>query len=389
MHIVLVEPHFNGHRPNYLYIYSKSLIKLGHTVSILCSEVELCQRFINTEKQMTSVTIFPFKNEEPRNFLFPLVPFKNQYVLWKRLKRSLEDIENVDFIFFMFFDYFLFQIGSHRTRLFRALSSLFFPFLVDSFVKSKWSGLIFHPVYYLNQWNRSVFNSKRNTSICFLDETWKADFELKKRYDLPDVTDERDPVELSALALDVLKRAKGRKIIALLGSLEKRKGILPLLDIIEVSDADKYFFLMAGKLDIFYSEDEINRFKHIQNNIENSYLWLDKKLTDDDFNSLVKVSDIIYLVYIGFFSSSNLLTKASLFKKPVIVSQGYCMGKRVEKFSTGIAVPDNSMETIKRYIENFDDLFDSSKALYSEYFENHSMAKFERSLEHIFETQNK
>lgn len=61
-----------------------------------------------------------------------------------------------------------------------------------------------------------------------------------------------------------------------------------------------------------------------------------EKIPDEScFNALIAESDLIFAAYKQFTGSSNLLTKAAAFRKPVIVSRGLCMGRRVEQYGTG------------------------------------------------------
>ena len=40
------------------------------------------------------------------------------------------------------------------------------------------------------------------------------------------------------------------------------------------------------------------------------------------------------------------MTKAAVFKKPVIVTKGYCIGEQVEKYKMGITVTENCFAEI-------------------------------------------
>jgi hypothetical protein len=393
MKVVLIEPHFSGHRPTYLYLYSKLLIELGHSVSIVCADEEICRNFIVTEKGLSSVTVYPFKEYKTSSTFSKSRNFYTTYVLWKRVKESLKQIEDVDFVFFMYFDYFLFHYNERWLRFGRVnktlnqiLNKCYLPGFIENCLPVKWSGIFFHPYYYQHKEYTLFFRSKYNKSICLLDETYQLPFEVKNKFILPDITDEQNSDKLSSLAETILKKAKGRKIISLLGSLEKRKGILQLMDVIRLMDPTKYFFIIAGKLNGNFSEEDVNRLKSLQANIENCHIMVDGITDESDFNSLVRITDIIYLLYINFVHSSNLLTKASLFNKPVLAQKGYCIGKRVDLYKTGITISDNSIENIKETLENFNFLFDPSKAQYAQYLSAHSIARLRQSFLQIFKT---
>jgi hypothetical protein len=391
MHVLLIEPHFAGHRPTYLYQYSKSLVELGHTVSIICGEDEKCRKYITVDNQLPGVNVFPFAETADSNKFISRLSIYNKYIFWKRLKLSLKGIEKIDFAFFMYFDYFLFNFNQlHFNKLFMKLKSglflnkLILPYFIDNCLPVKWSGLLFHSSHFNTASFEYIFRTKNNRSLAVLDETYDLAFEIKKRVVFPDITDEQDSPVLSELAEAVLKKAKGRKIISLLGSLEKRKGILPLLEVAQRMDPATYFFLIAGQPDVTYSEEEMRRIQLVKQ-LEHCYVSLEYIPTEYDFNSLVKITDILYVVYIGFFHSSNLLTKAGLFEKPVLSLQDHCIGKRVKKYNLGVTVTKPEVVEIENALTNFDQLFDGSKNKFKEYFSMHSRAQLKQSLKSILE----
>ena len=50
------------------------------------------------------------------------------------------------------------------------------------------------------------------------------------------------------------------------------------------------------------------------------------------------------MVYPNFTSTSNRLTKAAYFRKPVLASGGFILGELVEKFGLGITLGDQNLE---------------------------------------------
>ena len=64
---------------------------------------------------------------------------------------------------------------------------------------------------------------------------------------------------------------------------------------------------------------------------------------EPQFNAFINACDVIFTGYLNFKGSSNLLTKAAYFNKPVIASEGFCMGKRVEKYHTGIVIKQDDI----------------------------------------------
>jgi hypothetical protein len=65
-----------------------------------------------------------------------------------------------------------------------------------------------------------------------------------------------------------------------------------------------------------------------------------------EYNAIVCASDVIFAAYRNFPHSSGTLTKAAVFEKPLIVSEGHLMAKRVREFRMGEVVPQDDNEAI-------------------------------------------
>jgi hypothetical protein len=146
----------------------------------------------------------------------------------------------------------------------------------------------------------------------------------------------------------IQERAKGRTIISLLGSLDKRKGVLTLLEIARSSLSENWFFLFSGTFhEGKFSSHELQAIREsILQPPENCFFHLQYIPGDPQFNALVAISDIVFAVY-NYPHSSNILTKAAVFEKPVIVQDYSCMSERVRQFHLGgIVEPDNIEQCI-------------------------------------------
>ena len=65
--------------------------------------------------------------------------------------------------------------------------------------------------------------------------------------------------------------------------------------------------------------------------------------TEQQFNAVVQICDVLYAAYENFQTSSNLLTKAALFEKPIIASDDYCIGERVRNYQLGYTVKESDV----------------------------------------------
>lgn len=86
----------------------------------------------------------------------------------------------------------------------------------------------------------------------------------------------------------------------------------------------------------------------------NCFFYFERIPNEAQFNSLVNVCDILFAVYNKFPHSSNILTKAATFKKPVIVSNKFCMAERVRKFGLGLTINEgNTLQCIEALYKLF------------------------------------
>ena len=165
--------------------------------------------------------------------------------------------------------------------------------------------------------------------------------------DLPDVTDASLPPRDSAFVTRLRLAARGRTVVLQLGALTPHKGIMHLLDVIRRADPNRFFFAFVGepawKL---FGNDESELHRFVDHPPDNCLVQLGYLKDERELNSVIAVADILYAVYRDFRPSSNTLTKAAVFKKPVVVSDQYLMGERVRRYNIGVAVRSGDIDEI-------------------------------------------
>jgi glycosyltransferase involved in cell wall biosynthesis len=168
----------------------------------------------------------------------------------------------------------------------------------------------------------------------------------------PDFTDESAPDINFEIAQKIRAKAAGRKIVGLLGSLDKRKGTLTLLEVSQ-QVSDRWFFVFAGRLaEPAFTAAELAKIGEIvKANPENCFFHLTRIPTEAQFNAIIQICDLLYAAYENFFPSVNVLIKAAIFEKPVIASKNYCMGERVEKFNLGYGIEGGSVSQCVSILE--------------------------------------
>lgn len=138
---------------------------------------------------------------------------------------------------------------------------------------------------------------------------------------LPDFTS-IDTDQSSNSLTNLIKRVKNnRKVIGLVGSLGKWKGVYELLSCIyhDQKLADEHLFVFSGELvEGTFSKEELSDIKKWILELDSKIIFNNKTIASEGgFNQLVDNCDIIYAVY-NNPQSSGLISKSIKFKKSVL-----------------------------------------------------------------------
>ncbi len=360
--VVLAELNWIGHFETQMKLFVEIILKWGWRVIVLCPEPKVMTDWVNdniTEHKQQFYSLY-FTGDKNKRFL-------KKILTWRKLQKCIAFAETatgwtVDIVLLTWLD------GLLTRTLWESL-------VIRSFYLTyPWVGLYFKPKPFIKKIamdkikknfqitrHKLIFQSPNCRGIAVLDEESYCGLSAeinKPIFLLPDVTDEQLPHSPAQFIDEIRERAGTRPIIGLIGVLSPRKGVLNFLRSISVVDPSQAFFILAGKL----TEDEYAPAERselakllLQGNNENCYFHLQYISDATTVNSLINLCDILYLVYEKFYYSSGLLTKAAVFKKPVIVSKKYCMGQRTEQYKLGITVTEGDLvETIEaiKYLLN-------------------------------------
>ena len=357
-HIVVVDGLWEGHHPTYVKVFVKLLLDAGYQVSVFCPSPEEVSSWVNQTLSAEKCRFRAHYFSERETKLWRYIPSKIRHALlplacWFHVSRSLKarlsSSENPDLVFFAWLDSYA---GGYLPVM---LIDQQFPFL--------WSGLYFHPRH-LRALNKDVkprklrfappvyffAHSKWASSVAVLDagilSALRVKLNGKQAVVLPDFTDEVLPFEHCPLAEQIRSKAKGRKIIGLLGSLERRKGLLTLIRVVMQSASRDWYFVFAGVLhDQTFSKDELSEIKlFFDEQREECFFHFGKIPDDAQFNAAMNVCDVIFAMYEDFPHSSNLVTKSAMYGKSVLVSTGGYMEEVVRNYKLGEAVPAGDVQ---------------------------------------------
>jgi hypothetical protein len=356
--IALVDTLWGGHHPTYLKFFAKTLLELGHEVISLCPEPEEMNLWIASHCPELQPRFHSFELHEPATRPIPIRRLQSRATAvarWQRVAQSIQEISSKrgkapDITFFAWLDTYL--------GLIPAITDTIFPY--------PWSGLYFQPGYLRIppklQWMRhgilnplSVLKSSHCPVVAVLDEGIADKLQQKLNKPVvafPDFTDESPPDMDFEIVKKIRAKAAHRKIVGLLGSLDKRKGTLTLLEVSQQA-SDRWFFVFAGRLaEPAFTAAELAKIGEIvKANPENCFFHLTRIPTEAQFNAIIQICDLLYAAYENFFPSVNVLIKAAIFEKPVIASKNYCMGERVQKFNLGYGIEGGSVSQCVSILE--------------------------------------
>ena len=393
--VALIDWRWQGHHPNYFVNYAVAIAKAGYRVMPLCSNPEdFSSRLAillssGSSHELETLIDDPIELTHPKSSKIRPARYRGWHNAWRRftgLGKQLRHLEKtkeikVGIVFFA-------CIYDHDFEHFRKVEKGFgFP----------WSGLYLHarsfrmpgsPMPYTGviPCPEKIFSSELTRSAAVLDEGALApmgDIAGGKPIVLmPDFTDEDLPADGddgAGLANKIMSFAQGRPVVCLLGHLQRTKGLSDFTMAAQNEHMNGVVFFLGGELNwTEIDSDEIKKLKRAWANSDNIITHF-TDLADAQINAVISASDVVYAAYKDFPNSSNILTKAAVLKKPVIVSDGYVMAERVRKYGLGEVVTEGDAEdiakTLKRmlvegYSENLE-----SHARWDEYHSVHAVER--------------
>ncbi len=376
--IALVDPIAGGHHEQYLSLLEKAFTRLGYEVWVFQPAGALPgpNRFAMS-----------FPTGKVSSWLGRLFPLAHWFALRSRMRSVVrQKRRHVDLVFLAWLDSYLFRFPA------RLVLERVFP--------NSWTGLYFHTPFRVRAsmrgWRRIAhplfaLRARNCSAVGVLDEgiadvLSEAAFR-KPVVVLPDVAGPATPdSEAALMAEQVRKRARGRSIVALLGGLARRKGTVLFAELVQAADPDQWFFVLAGRLEPqTYSRRERQYLGALlEENRENLWSYMARVPSDGAFDALVSVADILFAAYEDFGGSSNLLTKAAHFSKPVLVSDGYCMADRVRRFGLGRVLAKRTVGECLAALSSIKDASEFAQG-FRLYREEHSLASLDARLRVLLE----
>jgi glycosyltransferase involved in cell wall biosynthesis len=213
-----------------------------------------------------------------------------------------------------------------------------------------WGGIRFIPFPKKAAGREGYFRNSNFRGLCFLDEAAVADYGQKhpeKVFEfVPDVANADLPISHLPLASEMRHLACGRKIVLLCGSIEGRKNVKMFCELAQLAPPNEFFLAIVGQVhSSTFTTDEKKLLSSFIEMKSSHTFFKDVYFEDErDMNAVIEAANIIFAIYRDFRISSNMLGKAAAFEKPILVAKDYLMGKRVEKYGIGRAIPPNDVQ---------------------------------------------
>jgi hypothetical protein len=345
------------------------------STSLLEKTLGFCRRVLRKLSQLFDSAEQQTQRALTARFLDPQV-FKND------IDHALaQHASDVGLILNMYVDGYLAQSPSWRGTVFTESGSS------STLQMIPWAGLCITPerLGQDQQTPPAYYDLAQYRGTCFLQEDATQEhqhcFPNKHFAFLPDITDTDLPTEPNALAIKIKQRAAGRKIVLLGGSIGKQKNIVQWANLICNADPKKWYFVQVGRI----SHNNLSKEdKHAlaildQRHPENFYIHAEYLPDETSFNAILADADIIFAVYRDFYRSSNMLSKAAYFEKPILVSSGCLMGDRVARYGIGLAVTSTSASEILAGLDAALQI-DELQLKFAAYRAVFSRAEFDRNL---------
>ncbi len=183
-----------------------------------------------------------------------------------------------------------------------------------------------------------------------------------------------------------LKISSGRKVCLLLGSLDRRKGPLQLLDAAErlpESLQKKLCLLLVGSLHVDIQDEVIQRIGRLQQRTSVEIVLKNEYVSDTIVQRYYELADVALTTYQKHMGMSSAIIRAALAEIPVLSSDYGLMGELVNRQRLGITVdttdPQSFSDGLAAVIEQpGQKLFDVSSA--SAFASSHSPSALAETL---------
>ena len=390
-----------GHHPTYFTHFAAAMAETGAEVVPFCADpADFLKRLGNASlpSAVRERIAPPVRISGPATSRFRPTRWRGQYEAWrffgglgKQLRTwEYENSRKIDLVFFAcIYDW---QFANFHS--------------VERFFGYSWSGLYLHarffrmpgspiPFPHVLPCPEKIFALKGVRSVAVLDEAAAAPLSVlagkKPVVCFPDISETLlpEPAQGAGLAGKIKAFAQGRPVVSLTGHLQLTKGLEEFTASAESPAMKDVFFFLGGSVSWWGVGDNTRtRLEKSWEESGNIYVH-PQALSEATMNAVIAASDVVFAAYRNFPNSSNVLTKAAIFERPVLVADGYLMAERVREFQLGEVVPEGDVKAIVQTLERmlapgyYGEL--RQRARWADYREAHSTARLKKAMADLLE----
>jgi glycosyltransferase involved in cell wall biosynthesis len=208
----------------------------------------------------------------------------------------------------------------------------------------------------------------------------------------PEITDEEHRPD-HPLKHRLRKFAGSNPLVVLAGYMGRWKGAPLLARVSLMPDAADLCFAFVGILPMgAFSADNKKILEQCMNHSPNSLFHLGRVPDGECYNALVDAANVLFCAFEDFQFSSNTQTKAAIFERPVIVSEGHLMAERVRDYRLGEIIPQSdpiaALAAIRRITNDYSRWLRENQPRWTEYREAHSYQALKIAFKKLFVSTN-
>ena len=387
---MLVDWYWGGHHPTYFAYFVVALEQLGVRVLGLCPQPDEAYRLVSDLRG----SVPPLPAGTATEFS-QVPPVSRGRWLPSRLyaaKQAIKRFRSVD----RFVRRWQARAGISECQIFYScMYEWDFDWFryAQPFLTLPWSGLYIRPSTVRN--GTAVLNDRRVTpqvdrisqdtrlkALAILDEGIRPAFEQRVGRPVvvfPDFTDERMPApgHQAQLADRLRAFAGSRPVVGMFGHLQRSKGLTTFCTAAQNAMLAGLCFAIVGEIDwLDFAPDERHQLQKCLAESPNVWTHLARVPDEPQLNALISECTVLFASYINFPHSSNILTKAAVLRRPIVVSDGLLMAERVRRFRLGEIVPqddsDAASAAILSIVQDVDGWIERHQPAWDGYRQQHS-----------------
>jgi glycosyltransferase involved in cell wall biosynthesis len=223
---------------------------------------------------------------------------------------------------------------------------------------------------------KNIFLLNDQNAVAAFNEQYKSVF----RY-LPDPIFDY-PAEVGLDIRSAFGIAHNQKILLIFGAIDERKNIPNLLKAVEsLSDTKNLFLLIVGAKLANYQvplQELIKKSESVNPNLK--IHWENRFVSNGEMEVVFQQSDVVWVAYKDFFTSSGIVGLAAKYNKPMIGSSYGLIGEIIQQNKFGTTAEPTDLEAIAAYLASIANSEELLPINSEKYVSEHSPYSFSKTL---------